>query len=203
LTTEVETARATLADLEGKLAAITARSIELANERRLISFAANTGDSAAEKKLKALNTEAAHINLDAENVRSAIDEAKRRLAIAIRDEQMAGERKNAEEAKVIGERLVEHARAIDAAFATAQAEMTAMKRATDRLHELGCVNPSAMQFSSFGGRAVSAFLMNLPVRADHGHLAPSERRVFLQIATGWRDSVARWAGRYLISDEAA
>ena len=57
---------------------------------------ANTGDGAAEKRLKALNTEAAHINLDIENVRSAIDEAKRRLAAAERDEAMAAARENAE-----------------------------------------------------------------------------------------------------------
>ena len=120
-----ETARQTAADLEQKLAKITARSIELADERRRLAFDANTGDSAAEKRLKALNTEAAHINLDTENVRSAIEEGKRRLAAAVRDEETAQDRANARQALEIGEQLVAHARAIDAAFATAQAEMMA------------------------------------------------------------------------------
>ena len=94
----VEESRRIVAELENKLAAAEARAVELQTERRRLSFAANTGDGAAEKRLKALNTEAAHINLDIENVRSAIDEAKRRLAAAERDEAMAAARENAEAA---------------------------------------------------------------------------------------------------------
>ena len=112
--------------------------MELQTERRRLSFAANTGDGAAEKRLKALNTEAAHINLDIENVRTAIDEAKRRLAAAERDEAMAAARENAEAALVIGNRLVERAAKFDAALATAREEMLAYKRDVDALHLTGC-----------------------------------------------------------------
>ena len=140
--------------------------MDLQTERRRLSFAANMGDGAAEKRLKALNTEAAHINLDIENVRSAIDEAKRRLAAAERDEAMAAARDSAEAALVIGDRLLERAAKIDAALATAREEMLAYKRDVDALHLTGCAAPTAQQFLTFGGLAVATFTMHLPVKVD-------------------------------------
>ena len=155
----------------------------------------NTGDGAAEKRLKALNTEAAHINLDIENVRSAIDEAKRRLAAAERDEAMAAARENAEAALVIGNRLLERAAKIDAALATAREEMLAYKRDVDALHLTGCAAPTGQQFLTFGGLAVTAFTMQLPVKVDRDFLAPRERRTFTELTSSWRDGVASWAAR--------
>ena len=81
MTEATEAARQIVAELENKLAAAEARAVELQTERRRLSFAANTGDGAAEKRLKALNTEAAHINLDIENVRSAMT---KRSAVSLR-----------------------------------------------------------------------------------------------------------------------
>jgi hypothetical protein len=200
---EIETARQTVADLEQKLASITARSIELADERRHLAFDANTGDGGAEKKLKALNSEAAHINLDIENVRSAIEEAKRRLNAAIRDEEMADDRKNAEAALVIGDRLAERGKRIDEALATAQQEIEAFKRDVDELHQLGCPAPTGQQFLIFGGLALSTFVMATPVKVERTFLAPAERRTFVGLSGPWRDSVCRWAGAFLVSGEAA
>lgn len=197
VTTAVEEARRIAAELENKLAAAEARAVELQTERRRISFDANTGDGAAEKRLRALNADAAHINLDIENVRSAIDEAKRRLAAAERDEAMAAARDNAEAALVIGNRLVERAEKIDAALATAREEMLAYKRDVDALHITGCAAPTAQQFLTFGGLAVTSFTMQLPVKVDRDFLAPRERRTFTEITSSWRDGVARWAGAFL------
>ena len=198
----VEEARRIAAELENKLAAAEARAVDLQTERRRLSFAANTGDGAAEKRLKALNTEAAHINLDIENVRSAIDEAKRRLAAAERDEAMAAARENAEAALVISNRLVERAAKIDAALATAREEMLAYKRDVDALHLTGCAAPTGQQFLTFGGLAVTAFTMRLPVKVDRDFLAPRERRTFTDLTTSWRDGVARWAGAFLDKEAA-
>ena len=145
----VEESRRIVADLEGKFAAAESRATELQTERRRLSFDANTGDGAAEKRLRALNTEAAHINLDVENVRSAIDEAKRRLAAAERDEALAAARDSAASALVIGDQLLECAAKIDAALATAREEMWAYKRNVDALHLTGCAAPTAQQFLTF------------------------------------------------------
>ena len=203
MTTEVETARATLAELETKLAGITARSIELADERRRIAFDALAGDGAAEKRLKALNTESAHIHLDVENIRSAIDEAKRRLNAAIRDEETAEDRKNAEAAVAIGERLAERGKLIDEALATALREIDGYKRDVDELHRLGCAAPTSQQFLVFGGIALSTFVMRTPVKVDREHLAPSERRTFVGLSADWSAAVRRWAASFIVNDEAA
>ena len=176
--------------------------MDLQTERRRLSFDANTGDGAAEKRLKALNTEAAHINLDIENIRSAIDEAKRRLAAAERDEAMAAARENAEAALVISNRLVERAAKIDAALATAREEMLAYKRDVDALHLTGCAAPTGQQFLTFGGLAVTAFTMQLPVKVDRDFLAPRERRTFTDLTSSWRAGVARWAGAFLDKEAA-
>src|SRR5579872_6550140 len=100
-----EEARRVVAELENKLAAAEARAAELQAERRRLSFDANTGDGSAEKKLKALNTESAHITLDIENLRSALEEAKRRLAAAERDEAMAEARANAVRVRELAESI--------------------------------------------------------------------------------------------------
>ena len=197
MTEATEAARQIVAELEGKLAAGEARAVDLQTERRRLSFDANTGDGAAEKRLKALNTEAAHINLDIENVRSAIDEAKRRLTAAERDEAMAASVENAEAALVIDDRLLERATKIDAALATAREEMLAYKRDVDALHLTGCAAPTAQQFLTFGGLAVTAFTMQLPVKVDRDFLAPRERRTFTELTSSWRDGVTNWAARFL------
>ena len=116
MTEATDAARQIVAELENKLAAAEARAVELQTERRRLSFDANTGDGAAEKRLKALNTEAAHINLDIENVRSAIDEAKRRLAAAERDEAMAAARENAARAAEVADSIAARGKRIDAAL---------------------------------------------------------------------------------------
>ena len=157
-------------------------------ERRRLAFDANTGDGKARKDLDKLNAKRATADLEIENVRSAIDEAKRRLAAAERDEQTAKAREDASAALVIGDRLVERAAKIDAALATAREEMQAYKRDVDALHITGCAAPTAQQFLTFGGLAVTAFTMQLPVKVDREFLAPRERRTFTDL-TSW---LARW-----------
>lgn len=200
--TEVETARGTLADLEAKLAAVTARSVELADGRRLLSFAAHSGeDSAAEKKLRALNTESTHVNLDIENVRSAIEEAKRRLAEAERAEAAAAAAENAEAVMKIADRFAERGRRIDEAFARARAELDGFQTDMDALHALGVTHPRGEQFAVLGGLALASHLMTLPLKVDREHLAPRERRSFTETADAWRASIARSMAPFL--EEAA
>jgi predicted nucleic acid-binding Zn-ribbon protein len=147
VTTEVETARQTLADLEQKLAAAEARVVEMSTERRRIAYAATTGDADAKRALDKLNKESAVAGLDIENVRSALDEAKRRLAEAERAESMAAATENAEAALVIADRLVERAAKIDAALATAREELHAYKHDLQGLHLAGCAARQEINFS--------------------------------------------------------
>jgi hypothetical protein len=185
----VEESRRIVADLESKFAAAEARAVELQTERRRLSFAANTGDGAAEKRLKALNTEAAHINLDIENIRSAIEEATRRLAAAERDEAMAAAKENALAARKLADSIAARGKRIDAAFDAARAELEGLKSDTDELHKLGFTHPRGEQISVLGGLALATALMGLPIKAQRDHLAPRERRSFSELCTAWAQGV--------------
>ena len=61
----------------------------------------------------------------------------------------------------------------------------------------------AQQFLTFGGLAVTAFTMQLPVKVDRDFLAPRERRTFTELTISWRDGVTNWAARFLDKAEAA
>ena len=189
MTEATEAARQIAAELENKLAAAEARAVELQTERRRLSFAANTGDGAAEKRLKALNTEAAHINLDIENVRSAIDEAKRRLAVAERDEAMGKARENANEAVKLAAELAQLGHGIDADFASGCEKLERSKSIIDRLHQLGITHPRGEQVKVLSGLALATHLMLLPIRAERDHLAPHERHTFEELYSGWARGV--------------
>ena len=66
----------TLAQLERKLAEATARATDLQTERRSVAFKANTGNADARKALDKLNGQSATADLEIENVKSAIEEAR-------------------------------------------------------------------------------------------------------------------------------
>ena len=99
--------------------------MDLQTERRRLSFDANTGDGAAEKRLKALNTEAAHINLDIENIRSAIEEAKRRLQAAERAEKEAENAEKAKRALIVSANIAARGKKLDQALLTLAREAEA------------------------------------------------------------------------------
>jgi hypothetical protein len=201
--TTVEESRRIVAELETKLAAAEARAVELATERRRISFAANTGDADARKALDRLNKEAATAGLEIENIRSALEEAKRRLAEAERREAMAQGAENASRWLEIAERRVERGKRIHAALEVVRQDIEDDKADVDELHVLGCASPTSQQFRVYGGLALSTFLTMLPLKAERDHLAPREGRSFQQLAIEQRDAVARLAVPFLDKAEAA
>jgi hypothetical protein len=82
-------AQQTVAQLKAKLAEATSRSIALATERRKLSFDALSGDEVARERLADLNKQSAAGELDVENARSAVEEGKRRLAVAEYDDRFS------------------------------------------------------------------------------------------------------------------
>ncbi len=158
-----------------------------------ISFDANTGDAAARKALDKANAATTTVSLEIENLRSAIEEAKRRLAEAERAEEHAALAANGDKARVIGDSLLERSEKIDRAFVYIRAELEGFKTDLDELHSLGLANPRAEQFKVLGGLALSTALMGLPLKSERDHLAPKERRSFTDLAAGWRTSIHRWA----------
>jgi DNA repair exonuclease SbcCD ATPase subunit len=200
--TSTEQARATVAQLEEKLADASARAVELQTERRKLSFDANTGDDSARKRLDKLNAQSATIDLEIENMRSAIEEARRRLADAQRAEGVALLAKNAAEATKLADAIAEHGQRADAAFATAAAELEALKTKIDELHRLGVTYPRAEQFAVLGGLALMTAVTTLPLKVDRSHLAPRERQTFTELSATWRTQVMRWAQPFLAKEAA-
>lgn len=198
-----EAMRETLAELEGKLAEATAKATELQTERRRLSFDANTGDEAARKKLDKLNAASATVDLEIENLKSALDEAKRRLAEAERAEARNRQAAGAAEALKIAERRLERGRRLDEAFAAIRADLDADKADIDELHRCGVTHPRGEQFKVFGSLAVATHLMGLPFRIERTFLAPSERQTFTELARGSYEQIRRVASALLDKGEAA
>jgi DNA repair exonuclease SbcCD ATPase subunit len=197
----IDTEKQTLERLEAKLAEETARATDLQTERRKLSFSAHSGDAKARKALDAANASSATADLEIENVRSAIEEAKRRLAEAERAEEMTRLGENAEAAIAIAEGMPKRGQRIDEAFALIAAESKALVDDITKLNQLGCGSPRAEQLGVLGQLATNSALMFTPLRLRH--LAPNERRDFLGFLTQWRDGVKRWASAFLEKEEAA
>ena len=63
----IEEEKETLSRLEAKLVEVTNRATELQTERRLLAFAANTGDAQARKQLDEANADSATAGLEIDN----------------------------------------------------------------------------------------------------------------------------------------
>ncbi|MFZ0602434.1 MAG: hypothetical protein WAN05_13965, partial [Roseiarcus sp.] len=123
MTEATEAARATLAQLNEKLAEFDRRAIELENEATGISLAAMTGDAAARKRLDALNRERSAHELESRNIKSAIRAQEALVAEAERDEAMAAGRENAARAAEIADSIAARGKRIDESFEAARAEL--------------------------------------------------------------------------------
>jgi triphosphoribosyl-dephospho-CoA synthetase len=99
---KIETAQAVVTRLEAQLADITNKSIASATERRRLSFAAHgCGDEVARAELSAANAASAALTLDAENLQSAIHDARARVVEAQREVDVEKRREIARQAKTI------------------------------------------------------------------------------------------------------
>jgi triphosphoribosyl-dephospho-CoA synthetase len=99
---KIETAQAVVTRLEAQLADITNKSIASATDRRSLSFAAHgCGDEKARAELSAANTASAALTLDAENLQSAIHDARARVVEAQREVDAEKRREIARQAKTI------------------------------------------------------------------------------------------------------
>jgi hypothetical protein len=101
----IEKAKAVVASLEGQLADVTNKATAAATQRRRLAFNAHgCGDEEARAELSVASAASAALAIDAENLRSAIEDAKRHVVEAEREAEAAKKRKVAREAqKIIAE----------------------------------------------------------------------------------------------------
>lgn len=187
----VAAATGALGELEERRRAAVARQGELAEERSRLSYAALAGDDkAAAKRLAALTQETATADLEIENIRSAIVEAKARLAAAERDAEMAAELKRAEQAR---ERLA----AFRALGGKLEAALQQLIEAYGGYHEaarevrgLGYGGPDHSLMRVNIANAIEATLMQ--AKLNSRVIAPSQRRSIAALTADWsRDMEVR------------
>jgi hypothetical protein len=115
---DVQKAKETITKFENELAQAHARATELQTLRRKQSFSAHSGDVGAKKELDKLNAQSTTIAFEIENLRSAIDEARIRLAEAERNADLVAARSNAGQVTEIAARVEKRGPAIAAAVAS-------------------------------------------------------------------------------------
>ena len=132
----------------------------------------------------------------AETSSSAIRAQEALVAAAERDEAMATAGRMLRLRWSIGNRLVERAAKIDAGARDApEKRCWPTRRDVDALHLTGCAAPTGQQFLTFGGLAVTAFTMQLPVKVDRDFLAAAgTTHISLSCTTSGRDGVTNLGG---------
>jgi hypothetical protein len=137
----IEHARQIVAELESKLAAVSERSIALANDRRRIAFSSATGDAKAKSKLEKLNSDSAAVLIENENAHMAFEEARHRLASAEQAAAQAERKANAErlhgQVKELAAKIEGRGPAISKALAGFCEEYGALESDLTALRQLG------------------------------------------------------------------
>jgi hypothetical protein len=101
------------------------------------------------------------------------------------------DRANAIELKKALKAFCEMGVELDAALSDVVASAAEMRAALDRMHALGSVTPTDMQFMVMGALATHTSLLGLPFRDVARHLAPNERKSFKALVVEWESMVER------------
>jgi hypothetical protein len=192
----VRSARATLERLESELARATNRATELQTERRKLSFEAHSGDKGARKALDAANAASATAILEIENVRSALDEGRRRLAEAERAADNATQRANAGQVKEIAQRVERRGPAIAAGVAKLCEEFSGLSADLDAIRALKAPVPQQRLVELGFSSSVRHQLQR--VGFDVGdHVPPALRYTPEHLASAYARGAIAWASSVL------
>ena len=132
-----------ISDLRAKIAAIEGTTIELFAERDELAYLAHVERNAkAIKRLAEIGTELGHLENERATLEAAIAEAGRRAAATTAAEAADAERKRAEKAEPIVERLAARGQAMDLAIATYVENFKAIQNDMTELSRLGVPVPS-------------------------------------------------------------
>jgi hypothetical protein len=194
----VEHAYKTLHELEAKRAAVTASRQNDERELEAVAFAAHTGDQKAAAKLETLKERALRRDLELKSVDAAIAVAKQNVETAKADEATAEQKRTAEAARVIVDRIDSLFASADKHLALALDALKAADARIEELHACGFAFPTAIQTRTNALFALQTYLMALPKywwnELSHGgvrFLAPHERRSFQQFWSQMAKSIGR------------
>jgi hypothetical protein len=185
----IEKAEAVLADLNANREALVARGHELEARLQEVAFAAHTGNKAERTKLDETNSELLTHQYELSSLDSAIAEATKRLAAADAAEAQAADKEKAKALRVVTDRFMQHAIALDDALTAMSKEAVALRETLIEIHGLGSPFPSFDQLSSLGYRAVATALQSSPWRREFEYLTPGQRQNIVKLVTDWVDRI--------------
>jgi hypothetical protein len=200
LITEVGKATATVADLEFKLADASARAVSLQVERKRHAYDANTGRAAAKKSLEAANSASAKIGFEIENLRHAIEEAKRRLVESQRNEEMAGLRGNALQVMSLADEAGERGTVIDDLTKELCRELQEMFADARRFARLGAPAANERSLKLALTRRILAELRD--ANLDIEMIAPGNRHPASELVSNFATAATGWAAAVLGENKA-
>lgn len=195
---EIENATQILHELQNKYREVTASGAADTAEMESVSYLAHTGNEKASAKLEALEERANRRAHELESLTSAISVAQRKLAESQHAEAQAIDRKRAEEAREIADRIDSLFVSADKHLALAFDALKAADGRIEELHRLGFEFPTAIQVRTNALFALQTYLMQLPKywwnELNHGgvrFLAPHERRTFSQLWARMAEPISR------------
>jgi len=198
---ELENAEKVLHELTTKQAELAASRAADEAEMASVSYAAHTGDQKAEARLESLRDRAIRRDLEAKNLASAIEEAKRRLHAAKAAEAQAEEVRVAGELAELAQMMREVGVKADRALKTFIEASNDIKKIVQATNQRGLGNPSASQLQALGRRAILGELVDSPFAKEFEHIAPRERQSFAVFTGSWANAIERAANTKLRGDE--
>ncbi len=174
--------------------------IELDERLDSLAFDAQTGDSRAAGALKDLRHNRAALVLDIESIASALATAGRKVASAQAAERLADEKRRAELARPIAERLTMRAAAIEEGLAAARENLAGFYDDMTELARLGAPTPSGALVQANMTRSTDAALIGIYEKVRP--VPPGQRYSFAELFGGWARPAEMWAARILDGERA-
>jgi hypothetical protein len=188
--------------LEQKLADARQRFDEAHASISKIAFAAHaTDDAEAKKRLSALHLEKAKFAAEIDSISVALKEAQRRVAGARAAEAEGLAAEKAQQALSLCDSFLERGAALDRALESFIEEYNGLARDFRQLDALGFAPTSFALVAIQMRRATETRLMGTDLKITH--LAPRERKTFVECISGWAQNVKNRAEARLTKSDAA
>jgi hypothetical protein len=134
---KIDELKKTIAKLEANLVAASNKATALQTERRKISFRAHSGDAEARTALDEVTAASTTAALEIENLKFSIEEAKRLIAEAEREEKLREERDRARKGKSVIARAGKRGPKMQVALKSLCEELSGFSNDLQELHVLG------------------------------------------------------------------
>jgi|SRR5262249_5315446 len=194
---ELENATQILHALESKQTALAEARAHDEATMAACSYEAHTGDQRAAAKLETLQGRAIKRDVEARNLASAIEEARRRVAAAQNAERNAEEMEAAEELLELATIMRDVGAKADKALKAFIEAANDIKKVIVATNQRGLANPSATQLQALGRRAILGQIVDSPFAKEFEHIAPRERQNFAAFTGSWASAIERFASQQL------